>query len=561
MNALCLSVLAILCRFSSTEEWCYQSQVACNNESQATCAGPDDWATITAACGAEKQSPINIVTNKVLTDGRLTPVQFIGYQEKITAVIVNNGHTVRVNLPDKARITGANLEDTFKAQQLHLHWGKNAGPGSEHTIDGEKYPMELHIVHIKEKYSSVDQAVSDSSGVAVLGFFYEESEKANTKYEVLINTLKNITHPETNVTLDGISLDMLIPESNLEKYYRYQGSLTTPGCSEAVLSAFSNLMFSAGAPMVNTFRPVQLRNGREVHYSHSSIFYVSTALMVSSVFTSLQQKNMDRWKGRVALVTGASVGIGAAVAKSLVKHGMQVVGCARSLEKIEKCSAECVTSGYSGTLLPYKCDLAVEEEVLSMFSWIKAEHQGVDVCINNAGLACPEPLLTGKTSGWKNMLDLGQLLNHSDILLLIQVNVMALSLCTREAYQSMKERNIDDGHIININSMSGHRVVNNADVHFYTASKYAVTALTEGLRQELRMAKTHIRATCISPGLVETEFAYRLFSENQDKAAATYKSLKCLEADDVANAVLYALSTPPHVQIGDIQMRPVEQLT
>ncbi|XP_050985463.1 dehydrogenase/reductase SDR family member 11b [Labeo rohita] len=254
---------------------------------------------------------------------------------------------------------------------------------------------------------------------------------------------------------------------------------------------------------------------------------------------------MDRWKGRVAVVTGASVGIGAAIAKSLVQHGMKVVGCARNVEQIEKLAAECVRSEFSGTLFPYKCDLTVEDDMLSMFSWIKGQHQGVDVCINNAGLALPELLLSGKTSGWKTMMD---------------VNVIALSVCTREAYQSMKERNIDDGHIININSMSGHRVVNNAVTHFYTASKFAVTALTEGLRQELREAKTHIRATCISPGLVETEFAYRLFSEEQEKAAATYKSIKCLQADDIADAVVYVLSAPPHVQIGDIQMRPVEQL-
>ncbi|XP_051522016.1 dehydrogenase/reductase SDR family member 11-like isoform X2 [Myxocyprinus asiaticus] len=233
---------------------------------------------------------------------------------------------------------------------------------------------------------------------------------------------------------------------------------------------------------------------------------------------------MDRWKGRVALVTGASVGIGAAIAKSLVQHGMKVVGCARNLQQIEKLSAECVSSGFSGTLIPYKCDLSVEEEILSMFASIKVQHQGIDVCINNAGLALPEPILSGKTSGWRTMMD---------------VNVTGLSVCNREAYLSMKERNVDDGHIININSMCGHRVVHNADVHFYTATKYAVTALTEGLRQELREAKTHIRATCISPGLVETQFSFRLFSHDPERAAATYKRIK----------------------IGDIQMRPVEQLT
>uniref|UniRef100_A0A3Q3WUK1 Dehydrogenase/reductase SDR family member 11 n=1 Tax=Mola mola TaxID=94237 RepID=A0A3Q3WUK1_MOLML len=255
---------------------------------------------------------------------------------------------------------------------------------------------------------------------------------------------------------------------------------------------------------------------------------------------------MDRWKGRLALVTGASVGIGAAVAKELVRHGMKVVGCARDVEKIKELAAECQSEGHSGVLVPFKCDLSSEEEILSMFAAIKAQHLGVDVCINNAGLAHPESLLQGKTSGWKNMLD---------------VNVLALCICTREAYQSMKERNVDDGHIININSMSGHRVVHSADTHFYSSTKYAVTALTEGLRQELREANTHIRATNISPGLVETEFAPRLHSNNPDKAAASYTKFKPLDAIDVANSVVYALSAPPHVQIGDIQMRPVEQMS
>ncbi|XP_042613221.1 dehydrogenase/reductase SDR family member 11 [Cyprinus carpio] len=255
---------------------------------------------------------------------------------------------------------------------------------------------------------------------------------------------------------------------------------------------------------------------------------------------------MERWKGRVALVTGASVGIGAAVARALVQHGMKVVGCARNVDKIEKLAAECQSAGYSGTLIPYKCDLCNEEEILSMFSAIKTLHQGVDVCINNAGLAHNEPLLSGRTEGWRNMID---------------VNILALAICTREAYQSMKERHVDDGHIININSMGGHRMVPSADEHFYCATKYAVTAMTEGLRQELREAKTHIRATCISPGIVETEFAFRHHNSDPERAAAVYESIKCLKAEDIASAVTYVLSAPAHVQIGDIQMRPVEQVS
>ncbi|XP_049628515.1 dehydrogenase/reductase SDR family member 11 [Suncus etruscus] len=254
---------------------------------------------------------------------------------------------------------------------------------------------------------------------------------------------------------------------------------------------------------------------------------------------------MERWRGRLALVTGASSGIGAAVARALVQQGLKVVGCARTVSNIEELAAECKSAGYPGTLIPYKCDLSSEEDILSMFSAVRTQHSGVDICINNAGLAHPDSLLSGTTSGWMDMLN---------------VNVLALSICTREAYQSMQERKVDDGHIININSMCGHRVVPHSMVHFYSATKYAVTALTEGLRQELREAQTHIRATCISPGLVETQFAFRLYDKEPEKAAATYDSIKCLRPEDVAEAVIYVLSAPPHVQIGDIQMMPTEQL-
>ncbi|KAL6059073.1 hypothetical protein STEG23_024066, partial [Scotinomys teguina] len=247
----------------------------------------------------------------------------------------------------------------------------------------------------------------------------------------------------------------------------------------------------------------------------------------------MARAGMERWRDRLALVTGASGGIGAAVARALVQQGLKVVGCARTVGNIEELAAECKSAGYPGTLIPYRCDLSIEEDILSMFSAVRSQHGGVDICINNAGMARPDTLLSGSTSGWKDMFN---------------VNVLALSICTREAYQSMKERNVDDGHIININSMCGHRVPPESMIHFYSATKYAVTALTEGLRQELLEAQTHIRATCISPGLVETQFAFKLHDKNPERAAATYEDIKCLKPEDVAEAVIYVLSTPPHVQ-------------
>ncbi|TKC47250.1 hypothetical protein EI555_016763 [Monodon monoceros] len=330
---------------------------------------------------------------------------------------------------------------------------------------------------------------------------------------------------------------------------------------------------------------------------------------------TLARAGMERWRDRLALVTGASGGVGAAVARALVQQGLKVVGRARTVSNIEELAAECKSAGYPGTLTPYRCDLSNEEDILSMFSAVRSQHSGVDICINNAGLARPDTLLSGSTGGWKDMFNRrerrpaesfiaacprglkggtgkaqrlvgsglcfgchrpppnrrvlcgsitcseGPKLETPHCPSGLRVNVLALSICPRGASQSMRERKVDDGHTININSMSGHQVPPQSVAHFYSATKYAVTALTEGLRQELREAQTHIRATCISPGVVETQFAFKLQDKDPEKAAATYEHMKCLKPEDVAKAVIYVLSTPPHVQIGDIQMRPTEQVT
>jgi len=117
---------------------------------------------------------------------------------------------------------------------------------------------------------------------------------------------------------------------------------------------------------------------------------------------------------------------------------------------------------------------------------------------------------------------------------------------------------VDDGHIINLSSMGGHRVLPFNTTHFYSCTKFAVTSLSEGLHQELRAIKSHIRVTQISPGIVETEFLERAVG----KAAADekHKSVITMKANDIADSVIYALSAPPHVQVKDILMRPTEQL-
>ncbi|XP_063348629.1 carbonic anhydrase 4-like [Pelmatolapia mariae] len=295
------SVLFLFTSFVSLvsgADFCYYSQLQWNQ----TCTVPVLWGLVSQTCNGRSQSPVNIVTSKVLPDERLTPFHFTGYKETFYGSLINNGHSVQLNLPSSIQIKEGNLDDEYKAIQLHLHWGKDGGRGSEHTINGEKFPIEMHIVHIKEEYDSLAEASKDSTGVAVLGFFFQESESANEKYDNLINALKYISQPKTNVTLLGVSLDMFIPsEINRTKYFRYKGSLTTPDCAEAVvwtlfestiplsrnqLAAFNQLQFYDGQKMVNNYRPVQPLNGRQVYYSRGQLALVSSVLFTMSVLLS-----------------------------------------------------------------------------------------------------------------------------------------------------------------------------------------------------------------------------------------------------------------------------------
>ncbi|GIY02422.1 hypothetical protein CEXT_428211 [Caerostris extrusa] len=225
---------------------------------------------------------------------------------------------------------------------------------------------------------------------------------------------------------------------------------------------------------------------------------------------------MERWNGRVALVTGASVGIGAGLCRALVQHGMVVIGCARSVEKIRAIAEEDAVKAAPGKLVAIKCDISQETEILSLFSEIRQKFGRLDVCINNAGLSHDSPLVTGNTSDWKNMLD---------------VNIMGLCICTQEAVKLMQEKGIDDGQIIHLSSIGA-------------------------------SSRSKIRIASISPGIVETEFFDRYEKENPSKKAPDmFSSMQALQAKDIADSVLYILSAPQHVEVHDIIVRPYDQPT
>ncbi|XP_001867076.2 farnesol dehydrogenase [Culex quinquefasciatus] len=240
---------------------------------------------------------------------------------------------------------------------------------------------------------------------------------------------------------------------------------------------------------------------------------------------------MDRWEGKVAVVTGASSGIGAATAKALANAGMTVVGLARRLERVKALKDE-LEGPARGRLYAAKCDVSKEEEIVKTFAWIEEQFGGVDVLVNNAGIFRHTKLVEAD--------------NSEKLREVIDTNVMGLVFCTREAFQSMKKRSVD-GHIVHINSVAGHKA-SLPNTNIYAASKFAVTALTETMRLEFKTEGTKIKVTSISPGAVRTEIL---------PEAIINSGIPLLEAEDIAEAVLYVVATPPRVQVHELTIKPV----
>ncbi|XP_049803551.1 farnesol dehydrogenase-like [Schistocerca nitens] len=251
---------------------------------------------------------------------------------------------------------------------------------------------------------------------------------------------------------------------------------------------------------------------------------------------------IEKYKGRVALVTGASVGIGAAIVQALLKHGLTVVGMARRVEKIK----ELALKDAPGKLHAIAGDVSDEASILAAFKWVKDNLGGVDVLINNAGVFPFTSLTDSKTEDWKRILD---------------VNVLGLSICTREAVQDMLSRGVDDGFIIHINSVAGHTPPTLDGMAMYFASKHAVKVLLEGLRKDLVAKGSKIRVGQVSPGAVRTEGASNMAAA-PPKVLEFFSKLKdipFLESEDIAEAVVYMLSQHPRVQVHDVIVMPTGQ--
>uniref|UniRef100_H2TB96 Carbonic anhydrase 6 n=1 Tax=Takifugu rubripes TaxID=31033 RepID=H2TB96_TAKRU len=195
------------------------------------------WPTKYPACGGKQQSPIDIQRRNVRFNPDMLQLKLSGYNaQRGDFLMTNNGHTVQIDLPPTMMITEG-LPGKYTAVQMHLHWGgwDLEASGAEHTIDGIRYMAELHVVHYNsDKYKSFIEARDKPDGLAVLAFFYDDGHFENTYYSDFISNLGKIKYAGQSMNISSLDMRSMLPE-NLNHFFRYQGSLTTPPCYESIL--------------------------------------------------------------------------------------------------------------------------------------------------------------------------------------------------------------------------------------------------------------------------------------------------------------------------------------
>jgi len=241
---------------------------------------------------------------------------------------------------------------------------------------------------------------------------------------------------------------------------------------------------------------------------------------------------------KLALITGATSGIGRAVAIKLAENNFNLILTGRRNELLETLKRE-IEVKYKRDVLTLNFDIRSKESVDKAIDTLPERWRKIDILINNAGLAVGlNHIQDGVVDDWERMID---------------TNIKGLLYITRKVSPIMIE--LGKGHIVNIGSIAGTQVYENGNV--YCASKHAVHALSQGMRED--MLKYGIKVTEIRPGMIETEFSLVRFKGDKELAKKTYDGITPLFADDIAEAILFAVTRPDHVCINDMEITPTAQ--
>ena len=242
--------------------------------------------------------------------------------------------------------------------------------------------------------------------------------------------------------------------------------------------------------------------------------------------------------GKIVFITGASAGIGEATAYAFANEGAKLLLCARRQEKLAAVAAEAIAQG-AKAVHAFELDVRDASAVSAAVAGLPFDWMPIDILVNNAGLSRGlDKLYQGHIEDWEEMID---------------TNVKGLLYVTRAVVPGMVERG--RGHVVNLGSTAGDLPYPNGAV--YCATKAAEKSINDGLRQDV--LGTPLRVTGIDPGMVETDFSKVRFRGDEARAAKVYQGVTPLTPEDVANAIVWAVSQPAHVNIAHVLMTPVAQ--
>jgi 3-hydroxy acid dehydrogenase/malonic semialdehyde reductase len=240
----------------------------------------------------------------------------------------------------------------------------------------------------------------------------------------------------------------------------------------------------------------------------------------------------------IALITGATAGIGKATAQEFAAKGYDLIITGRREERLKALEQE-LTKAHQVQVLSLCFDVRDEQQVKQAIDGLPEHFKAIDVLVNNAGLAAGlAPIQDGELGHWDRMID---------------TNVKGLLYVTKHVANLMIPRK--KGHIINVGSIAGKEVYANGNV--YCATKHAVDALNKGMRIDL--LPHHIKVSAVNPGMVETEFSVVRFDGDEERAKKVYENIAPLKPEDIAETIYWMASRPSHVNINDILIMPTIQ--
>ncbi|KAL7056436.1 hypothetical protein AAHC03_021190 [Spirometra sp. Aus1] len=308
---LALELLVVGCLASNDHHWSYTN----------TNTNPSKWAHLNSImCSGWAQSPIALSSRKATFLGMNSEAE-VDISEQSSKKsgyfnVTNNGHSLQVNIPDGLWTITLNdeAEDYYKVSQFHFHWGGGNDRGSEHTLDGQTFPLEMHIVAYSSMYANFSTAQSAPRGLTVIGVFFQlttdQSKSSLSKMGNLLSIIGQLTNASTTTTIQSFDPHILLPTKK-NQFFRYFGSLTTPPCTENVqwtvmrnpllvtttdLEKLRSLRFGdsdGGKPMQDNFRPLQPLNA--IQAPQPRVLYKSwSAASQTSVATSLLVFSLSR---------------------------------------------------------------------------------------------------------------------------------------------------------------------------------------------------------------------------------------------------------------------------